>query len=105
MIGRIWHGWTTPENADRYESLLKSEIFPGVEAKAVDGYRGIELFRRRLDDEVEFITIMRFESWDAVKAFAGDDYETAYIPPKDRDLLARFDARSAHYESRDRRTY
>ncbi len=105
MIGRIWHGWTTPENADRYESLLKSEIFPGVEAKAVDGYRGIELFRRRLDDEVEFITIMRFESWDAVKAFAGDDYETAYIPPKARDLLARFDERSAHYESRDRRTY
>lgn len=72
MIGRIWHGWTSPENADAYEALLKAEIFPGIAAKGVEGYRGIRLLRRPLADEVEFVTLMWFESWAAVKAFAGE---------------------------------
>ncbi len=101
MIGRIWHGWTTPGNADKYERLLKGEIFPGIAAKKVPGYRSIQLFRRSLVDEVEFITIMWFDSWDAVKQFAGEDYERAYVPPKAREVLARFDARSQHYEIRE----
>ena len=72
MIGRIWHGWTTPHDADEYESLLKEEIFSGIAEKKVSGYKGIQLFRRTLDnDEVEFITITRFDSWDAVRQFAG----------------------------------
>ena len=63
MIGRIWHGWTKPENADEYERLLKEEIFPGIADKEMDGYRGIQLFRMPLgDEEVEFVTIMRFDS-------------------------------------------
>jgi hypothetical protein len=105
MVGRIWHGWTTPENADAYENLLRTEIFPGISSKNISGYRGIQLFRRPLGDEVEFITIMWFESWDAVKQFAGEDYEKAYVPPKARKVLARFDDRSQHYEIRENITY
>jgi heme-degrading monooxygenase HmoA len=103
VIARIWHGWTTPQNADAYEALLKTEIFPGIAAKNVAGYRGIELLRRPAGDEVEFVTIMWFESLAAVKAFAGEDHETAYVPEKARAALARFDARSQHYEVRDSR--
>ena len=66
MIFRIWHGWTTPENADRYEALLKEEIFPGIASKNISGYRGIQLLRRHLNNEVEFMTIMQFESFEAV---------------------------------------
>ena len=82
MIGRIWHGWTTPEKADSYENLLKTEIFPGIAAKKVDGYRGIQLLRRPADGEVEFITIMWFDSWEAVRQFTGEDYEQAYEAKK-----------------------
>ena len=105
MIGRIWHGWTKPENAEKYEKLLKEEIFPGIAAKKVAGYRGIQLFRRPLDNEIEFITIMWFDSWDAVNQFAGEDYEQAYVPPKAREVLQRFDERSRHYEIKERLEY
>jgi heme-degrading monooxygenase HmoA len=105
MIGRIWHGWTKPENADKYEQLLKEEIFPAIAAKKVIGYKGIQLFRRSLDSEIEFITIMWFASLEAVRAFSGEDYEVAVVPPKARALLSRFDARSQHYEIRERLEY
>ncbi len=98
MISRLWHGWTTPANADAYESLLKSEIFQAIQRRQIAGYRGIHLFRRNLGDEVEFITIMWFDSIEAVRTFAGEDYEVAVVPPKARALLSRFDARSQHYE-------
>jgi heme-degrading monooxygenase HmoA len=100
MISRIWHGWTTPANADAYEALLKSEIFVGIQNRRIEGYRGIQLFRRNVGDEVEFITVMWFDSIDAVRAFSGEDYEVAVVPPKARELLSRFDARSLHYEVR-----
>ena len=105
MIGRIWHGWTKPENADKYEQLLREEIFPAIGAKKVAGYKGIQLFRRPLNNEIEFITIMWFDSLDAVRAFAGEDYEVAVVPPKARVLLSRFDARSQHYEIMERLEY
>ena len=106
MIGRIWHGWTTRENADHYESLLKQEIFSGIAEKKVSGYKGIQLFRRPLNnDEVEFVTIMQFDSWDAVKEFAGEDYERAYVPAAAQEVLARFDVRSQHYEIRESLEY
>jgi heme-degrading monooxygenase HmoA len=98
VISRIWHGYTTPENADAYEGLLKGEIFAGIEKRAIPGFRGIQLFRRSLEKEVEFITLMWFDSIDAVKAFAGEDHEAAVVPPKARAILARFDERSQHYE-------
>ncbi|HXV25118.1 MAG TPA: antibiotic biosynthesis monooxygenase [Alphaproteobacteria bacterium] len=102
MIGRVWHGWTAPANADAYERLLKTEIFPGILAKGVEGFEKIELFRRDLGVEIEFMTVMWFREMAAVKAFAGEDYEVAYVPAKARALLARFDQRSQHYEVRER---
>jgi heme-degrading monooxygenase HmoA len=106
VIGRIWHGWTTPQNADKYERLLKEEIFSGIADRKVPGYKGIQLFRRPLDnDEVEFVTIMWFDSWDAVKQFAGEDYERAYVPPATREVLERFDERSQHYEIKENLEY
>ncbi|MFQ5680296.1 MAG: antibiotic biosynthesis monooxygenase [Gemmatimonadota bacterium] len=106
MIERVWHGWTGPENADAYERLLLEEVFPGIAAKNVEGYRGIRLLRRDLPEgQVEFVTIMTFDSLAAVHAFAGEDYEAAYVPPKARSLLARFDERSSHFELRERLVY
>ncbi len=97
MISRIWHGWTTPDNADTYENLLKEEIFIGIANRDIRGYRGIQLLRRDVGDEVEFITEMWFDSLDAVREFAGEDYEAAVVPPKARAVLAHFDQRSQHY--------
>lgn len=106
MIERIWHGWTTSENADVYERLLKTEIFPAIAARQVPGYRGIRLLRRPLPSgEVEFATIMSFDTWEAVRTFGGEDHERAYVPASARAVLARFDERSAHYELREYRTY
>jgi heme-degrading monooxygenase HmoA len=104
MISRIWHGWTTPENADTYETLLKEEIFPGIHDRGMGGYRSIQLFRRDVGDEVEFVTVMWFDDLDAVHEFAGEDYEVAVVPPKARQVLSRFDERSQHYEVRAERT-
>jgi hypothetical protein len=99
MITRIWHGWTTPANAAEYERLLLTEIFPGIAGRNVSGYRGISLCRREREDEVEFVTIMWFDSLDAVRAFAGENYDVAVVPPKARAVLKRFDAVSAHFET------
>ena len=101
MICRVWHGWTTVENADAYERLLKSEIFTGIANRRIEGYRGIQLLRRAHDSEVEFVTMMWFTSLEAVRAFAGDDYTRAVVPPKAQALLARYDQRSAHYDVRE----
>jgi heme-degrading monooxygenase HmoA len=98
MISRVWHGWTSRKNADAYEELLRTEIFSGIAKRSIQGYRGIHLLRRDVDDGVEFVTIMWFDSLDAVRAFAGEDYEVAVVPTMARQLLSRFDSRSAHYQ-------
>jgi len=103
MICRVWHGWTTPANADAYERLLRTEIFPGITARGIPGYEGIELLRRTDGDAVEFVTLMWFTSLEAIRAFAGADHEVAVVPPKARALLSRFEPRSAHYEVRQPR--
>jgi heme-degrading monooxygenase HmoA len=100
MISRIWHGWTTPENADVYEGLLKEEIFTGIRNRHIHGFKDIQLHRRNIGDEVEFVTIMFFDSLAAVREFAGEDYERAVVPPKARAVLSHFDERSQHYEIR-----
>jgi len=96
MIARVWHGYTTPAHADAYEVMLKPELLPGV--SKVKGYRGSYLLRRSLGSEVEFITIMLWESIEAIKAVAGQDFETAVIPQERRQHLSRYDSRAAHYE-------
>lgn len=98
MISRIWHGWTNRENADAYEKLLRTEIFTNIADRSIEGYRGIHLLRRNVEDGVEFMTIMWFDSLDAVRKFAGEDYETAVVPPAAEQLLSRFDNRSTHYQ-------
>lgn len=103
MISRIWHGWTAPQNADKYEALLKEEIFVGIQERHIRGFKGIQLLRRAVNDEVEFVTIMTFESLDAVREFAGEDYEVAVVPEKARAVLSHFDQRSQHYEIKAKR--
>ncbi len=100
MISRIWHGWTSPANADKYENLLKEEIFIGIKSRHIPGFKNIQLLRRDSGDEVEFVTIMLFDSLEAVRDFAGEDYEAAVVPEKARALLSHFDERSRHYEVR-----
>ncbi|HEX6750846.1 MAG TPA: hypothetical protein VF092_26400 [Longimicrobium sp.] len=100
MISRVWHGWTTRENADAYERLLVTTILPGIQARGIAGYHGAWLHRRDVGEEVEFVTTMLFDSMDAVKVFAGENYEHGVVPDAARALLARFDAKSAHYEVR-----
>jgi heme-degrading monooxygenase HmoA len=100
MINRIWHGWTTPDRADEYERLLTEEIFPAIQNMRVQGFRGIQLNRLVLADEVEFLTVMWFDSLDAVRKFAGEDYESAFVPDKARAILSHFDQRARHYEVR-----
>ena len=98
MIARIWHGYTVFENADSYEHLLREEIFEGIHNKHIDGFKSIQLLRRNLTDKTEFITLMMFDSIEAVKLFAGEQYEVAVVPGKARKLLDTFDATSQHYE-------
>lgn len=99
MVGRIWHGWTTLQNADTYERIVSTEVLPEIAARQIAGYRGAHLLRRSLEDEVEFVTIMWFDSLEAVREFMGDDYAVAHVPPQARAVLARFDERSQHYEA------
>jgi heme-degrading monooxygenase HmoA len=101
MICRVWHGWTTRKNADTYESMLKQEIFKGIQERNISGYQRIQLFRNEDQNEVEFITIMYFDSLDAIREFAGEDYEQSVVPEKARKVLSRFDERVRVYELRD----
>jgi heme-degrading monooxygenase HmoA len=96
VIARIWHGYTKPENADAYEAKLKPELLPGI--SKVKGYQSSFLLRREKGAEVAFITIMLWDSIDAIRAFAGADYETSIIPEDRRKYLTRHDAKATHYE-------
>ncbi|MBD0284206.1 MAG: antibiotic biosynthesis monooxygenase [Flavisolibacter sp.] len=95
MIARIWHGFTSINNADEYENMLRKDVLPGI--GRVKGYKGAQLLRRNHPDEVEFITITYFDDMAAVIAFAGEDYTKAVIHPQAGKLLTHFDERSVHY--------
>src|ERR1043165_3934136 len=97
MIARIWHGWTKPADAKTYENMLRNEIFPSIAARNIKGYHGAELFIQEDENETEFITLLRFDSMDAVKEFAGSDEAKPVIYPKAESLLTRMDERSRHY--------
>jgi antibiotic biosynthesis monooxygenase (ABM) superfamily enzyme len=96
MIARIWHGWTKPEDAKAYEQLLRDEIFPSIGGRNIEGYRGAELFARDAGDEVEFITLLRFDSMNAVTEFAGPDITKPVIFPKAEALITRME-QPQHY--------
>ena len=103
MICRVWRGWATPQKADAYERIVRVEVIPGIEARRIAGFRHIDLMRRELDDEVEFQTLMWFDSLDAIKAFVGEDYAVSHVPAAAQAVLKRFDERAAHFEVIDRR--
>jgi antibiotic biosynthesis monooxygenase (ABM) superfamily enzyme len=96
MIARIWHGWTKPEDAKAYEQLLRDEIFPSIAAQKIEGYRGAELFICEDGDEVEFVTLLRFDSTDAVTEFAGPQASKPVIFPKAEALITRMEG-ARHY--------
>jgi heme-degrading monooxygenase HmoA len=98
MIARMWHGWTKPADADAYENLLRNEMFPSM--RRIQGFEGAYLLRRASGDDVEFVTVTLFTSLDAVRRFAGEDYETAVLHPRAAGLLSRYDSKSVHYEIR-----
>ena len=93
----MWHGWTKPADAKTYEKMLRDEIFPSIAARNILGYHGAELFINEDGDEVEFVTLLRFDSMNAVKEFAGKDEGKPVIYPKAESLLIRMDERSRHY--------
>jgi len=96
VIARVWHGYTRPEHADAYEAQLKPEPLPGI--GKVKGYRGSYVLRKDMGAEVEFITILLWDSVDAIRAVAGADYEAAVVPQERRKNLSRYDAKASHYE-------
>jgi|SRR5579871_2963537 len=98
MIARIWHGYTKPQNADAYEAKLKPELLPGM--SKIPGYRGGIVLRRAVNDEIEFITIMVWDSLEALRAVAGDHYELAIIPEDRLQYLSHYDKESVHFEIR-----
>ncbi len=102
-ICRLWRGWTTPANADAYETIVRGEVIPGIEARAIAGFRHIDLMRREAIDEVEFQTLMWFDDLDSIRAFVGEDYAASHVPAAARAVLSRFDQRAAHYKVIDRR--
>lgn len=101
MILRVWRGWTVADRADAYEALLRETVFPSILARDMPGFRRIALYRRPLDAEVEFMTVMAFDSAEAVAAFMGKADTAAYVPDEARRLLLRFEAHAAHFEQRE----
>ncbi len=103
MICRLWRGWTTKSNADVYERIVRSEVIPEIEARRIPGFHSIDLVRRERDNDVEFMTLMWFDTLDSVRRFMGEDYEAAHVPARAQAVLANFERRSAHYDVLDRR--
>jgi antibiotic biosynthesis monooxygenase (ABM) superfamily enzyme len=97
MITRMWKGWTTAENADAYERFLLEELFPAM--RDIPGFAGAEVLRRDDGGEAAFVTLTRFESLAAVRAFAGEAYEVPVLEPPALALLSRYDERAEHYET------
>ncbi len=96
MIARMWKGWTSKDNADNYERFVSDVIFPGL--KKINGYLGGYIFRKNGETECEFVITNLFESLEAVKEFAGKNYETAVIEPEARRLLSKAEPLATHYE-------
>ena len=104
-IKRVWHGWTTKQNADSYQHILQNEVIPGIEAKEISGLKKFEILRFELEDEVEFVTMITFDSLNDVIAFQGEEYQTAYVPDAAQKVLKRWDLDTIHYELIETREY
>ena len=98
MIARVWRGWTSAENANAYEKLLREIVYPGLQT--MEGYVGGYILRHDNQDETEFVTVNLFDSLDAVKAFAGPNYEVPVFEPEARHLLSKVEPIARHYDVR-----
>jgi hypothetical protein len=98
MIARHWKGWTKRENADAYEELLKGKVLPNLRKDS--DYRGGYVFRSDGLEETEFVVVNFFDSIDAVRRFAGENYTVAIFEPEAELLLSRKEPLAAHYEVR-----
>lgn len=97
MIARMWKGWTTKENAQKYEELFTGVVLPKV-TEGVSGHKGTNLLKLEADNEVEFTTIFWFESWEAVQRFAGEHFDQAVVPNEVRELMLRYEKTVRHHE-------
>ena len=104
-IKRVWHGWTTKQNADKYQNILRNEVLPSIEHKKIPGYKKIEVLKYEFEDEVEFVTIMTFESLSSIIDFQGENYKKCYVPDVAQKVLKRWDQESIHYELIETRNY
>jgi hypothetical protein len=98
VIARHWRGWTAPQDADAYETLLKDTVLPGL--RTIEGYRGGYIFRRDGPEEVEFVVVNFFISLESVTQFAGSDYIIPVFEPEAKKLLRRVESVATHYEVR-----
>lgn len=76
--------------------MLRTEIFPSIAARNIEGYHGAELFICEDGDEVEFVTLLRLDSMDAVMEFAGANETKPVIYPKAEALITRME-QARHY--------
>jgi heme-degrading monooxygenase HmoA len=96
MIARLWHGVTLAEKADQYLEFLQAK--GTSDYRATPGFRGVQILRSIHDERAEFLLISLWESFDAIRAFVGDDLEKAFYYPEDQDFLLAFEPKVQHYE-------
>lgn len=96
MIARIWRGWAPAERAGDYQRHYETEVSGHL--RAVRGFSGAQLLRREEDGEVAFTSVTWFTDLDAVRGFAGDDYEQAVVEEEARAALSHWDERVTHHE-------
>jgi len=97
VIARIWKGWATHENASIYEELFKNTVLPKV-TQGVDGYVSTNLLRRVTGEKVEFTTVFWFDSLEAVKNFAGPNFEQAVVPEQVKALMSHYEETVHHHD-------
>jgi len=98
MITRLWRGWTAAgDDADAYQRFLLEDLFPSMQA--IPGFLGADVLRRPDADEVAFVTLTRFATLDAIRAFAGPSYETPVLEPQALRLLSHYDPTAQHFET------
>jgi antibiotic biosynthesis monooxygenase (ABM) superfamily enzyme len=99
----MWHGWTTPANAEKYEAVVREQVIPDIEARRIPGFLHIDLMRHEQADEVVFVTLMWFDDLSSVRGFMGEDYTRSHVPSAARAVLSRYDEHAVHFQVLDRR--